>query len=116
MIRSEDLEEMIPPELMDTLRRYYADVISKMKRTGVLVHFVPEAVNAESGRVLLELGAAIYCERPIILILFEGRHVPRALIDIAHTVIEVDPSLPVAERGAQTAARLLEVLKEMEEA
>jgi hypothetical protein len=91
------------------IRPAVARLLRMMGASDVSLTIVP-VVGGADPKLLLEIGAAIWCDTPIVAVVFSGRAVPPGLRRVAHAVIEeADPESPEGRARVAEALRAIVV-------
>ena len=94
-------------ELEEYLEHARKELVPKMPGSAFVMTLVPG--GEPDLKFCLELGLAIMLEKPLIVAVSPGSHVPERLMQIAAAVVEVDMEDP--SKGAQELGRVMARLK-----
>lgn len=89
-------------QAQELLRLMVDHLVPGLVRSTVVAHTVPEGLDARSA---LELGLAIMMDKPIIVMVPEGRTVPSGLARLAMGAVDMDLKDP--QRSADALAYLV---------
>lgn len=78
------------PEIVAFLRRAQAEMVPKLRASGIAVSIVP--ANAEPDpKFCIELGYMVMLDKPIIAVVRPGTRMPERLVRVADRIVEWTP-------------------------
>lgn len=86
---------LMDPRTKNYFSRFERDVLPLIKKSAVTVAIGPDDPDA---KMCLELGAALLYDKPIVVVIPPGRHVPANLKRVASLVLEGDHDDPAFQR------------------
>lgn len=97
------------PEWHRHAEHFRTEVLPQIKASATVLTIVPRSKDGDI-QLMLQIGAAVLLDKPIVLVVFEKREVPPRLARIADKIIEADLTTDAGKAAAQQ--RIAEYFKQ----
>lgn len=95
------------PKLKQFLDRFQRDVLPNLRTSHIVVSICPSGPDGPDAKFMLELGAAVMLDKPLLAVVRPGTKIPEKLARVVDRFVELD------ENDPNLHARLSEAVQAM---